>query len=137
MTKKKLKFGKVPSLNMPIKSVQSKLKTLRSPPRDRCLPLPKDEPTYSSIDNLKTRIKELKSLKDWTIVEDSDIIVLKHNKEQFLPPFIEVLITVELKYFVIVHGWKMPQSHSIYKTYKTMEDVTVSNLVIFLSSFKI
>ena len=74
MAKRKLKFGAVPHVSMPVKSIETP-KTYREPPKERQLPPPVEKDCYTNFKDFCSRLT-LKSLESWTIDVKSDSVTL-------------------------------------------------------------
>ena len=79
MTKKKVKFGALPTENMPKKSHET--------------PKPLDIPTsiekrkyYTGLKDVCKRIKALKAICEWTVKERIDRVILRKIKDCFQLP---------------------------------------------------
>ena len=66
MTKKKLKTGSIPTLNMPKKSHQSETKS-RQQRKSRIQNEEKLNYFYNNLDDIKSRITNLKCISDWKV----------------------------------------------------------------------
>ena len=128
MTKKKLKQGAIPVLNM-LQKLHTKVVTPR-PVRVRPTVDPKKEKSYyKSLTDLIGKIKTLKDLDHWSLlVLENEVILRKIT--QFTLPYLEIIIDDGLGFTVKVFGWFLPENHELYKKNKrSMKNITVSNLV--------
>ena len=84
---------------------------------------------YKNFDDLTSRVKLLK-INSWTVEYSIGHIELrKHNSIYVLPQY-ELYITSDFYFTIRVFGWKLPDTHSIYKSYfRTIQNTTVSRLV--------
>lgn len=88
MTKKKVKFGALPTENMPKKSHET--------PKPRSRPareIVKDIPTsiekrkyYTGLKDVFKRIKALKTISEWIVEERIDRVILRKMKDCFQLP---------------------------------------------------
>ncbi|XP_022803322.1 uncharacterized protein LOC111340701 [Stylophora pistillata] len=140
MTKKRPKFGSLPTLNMPQKSHQKE----KLAPR-RLLSIVKDLPEtkrknacYSNFVELCKRVHPLKTLSDWSVQELNDRILLRKIKNTFLLPEVEIMIDDSLGYTISIFGWLIPEDHELYSRYlRSVSNITVSDLVKDVESHSI
>lgn len=132
MTKKRPKFGALPTMNMPQKSHHTK----KPPPRAarsvvKDLPLePANKWCYNSFSELCKRVHGLKSITEWNLQELKDRIVLKKSNHLFLLPEIELMIDDSLGYTISIFGWHLPEDHDLYgNNLRSVTKITVSDLV--------
>ena len=131
MTKKKLKFGALPILNMPKRSHETSKATPR-PPRSVVKDNTADPPKkcYKSFSDLSKRTQSLKTISKWTVQLLQDRLVLKKMKDSLLLPEIEIVIDDSLGYTISVYGWLLPEDHSLYSdNLRSTTNITVSDLV--------
>ena len=131
MGKKALRFGALPSKNLPQKShPNEELKERRH------LNIVKDiirEPRgnycYATFKELCSRTEHLK-LAQWEREILSNRISLRLCAEPFILPKYELVIEESFKYTCIIYGWVMPFSHEIYSQYeRSAQNITVSQLI--------
>ena len=94
MVKKKPKFGALPTLNLPKRSHDAKKPAAR-PSRSVVNDNPVTESSkkyYQSFNDLCKRVKTLKTLNDWIVLELRDRVVLKKESSQVTLPEIEIMI---------------------------------------------
>lgn len=90
MTKKKPRFGILPTLNMPIRSNESK-----KPPERPHRAVVRESPQsgiYQSFQEVSRGLKDLKSLTEWSYKALEDKVILKKIHNDFLLPQIEVTL---------------------------------------------
>lgn len=140
MTKKKPRFGALPTLNMPEKSH----KTTKPTPRPgRSVVKDCEQPSSSSVyyktfNELCQRVKGLKTINDWNHKLFADRLVLRKRVERFLLPELEIIIDESLCFTVKVFGSFLVEDHDLYLKYRrTMRNVTVSVLVKELEAYKL
>jgi len=142
MTKKKPRFGALPTLNMPAKS----RKTTKPTPRPgRSVVKDCEQPSsrsayYKTFSELCQRLKGLKSINDWQQKLFVDRLVLRKHVERFLLPELEIIIdeSQSLCFTVKVFGSFLVEDHDLYLRYRrTMHNVTVSVLVKELEAYKL
>ena len=130
MLKTKPRFGAIPTLNMPKKSHQTepvKTRAARSVVKD--VAPEQNAKYYKSFKDLVSRLKALKSIKDWTLEELSDRIVLKKVTTALLPE-LQIMIDDSLGFTISVSGWLLPDDHELYmKTLRSVRNITVSELI--------
>lgn len=138
MTKKKPRFGALPTLNLPKRRHESAKPTprpARSVVKD-CEQLP--ESCYRSFGELCQRVTGLKSLKEWKFKTFSDRLVLKKIVEPFLLPEIEIMIDDSLGYTVKSFGCFLPEDHPVYIDHRrSVRNITICRLVKELESCKL
>ena len=131
MTKKKVKFGALPTENMPKKSHET--------PKPRSRPareIVKDIPTsnekrkyYTGLKDVFKRIKALKTISEWIVEERIDRVILRKMKDCFQLPEYELIIDDSLGYTISVYGWFLPEDHELYtNSLRSVNNVTVSDL---------
>ena len=139
MGKKALRFGALPSKNLPQKShPKEELKERRH------LNIVKDiirEPRgnycYATFKELCSRTEHLK-LAQWEREILSNRISLRLCAEPFILPKYELVIEESFKYTCIIYGWVMPFSHEIYSQYeRSVQNITVSQLINKLETYDI
>ena len=136
MTKKRPKFGAIPTLNMPQKSFE-KVPTTPRPAR----PVVKEHPAvdvstvkrvcHKSFTEFCRRAGSLKSIKEWDICAKEDRMVFKKSAEPSLClPQVELVVDDSLGFTIKVYGWLLPDDHILYTKYlRSMRNITVSDLV--------
>ena len=138
MTKKKPRFGALPTLNLPKRRHESAKPTprpARSVVKD-CEQLP--ESCYRSFGELCQRVTYLKSLKEWKFKTFSDRLVLRKIVEPFLLPEIEIMIDDSLGYTVKSFGCFLPEDHPVYIDHRrSVRNITICRLVKELESCKL
>ena len=124
-TRKKLRFGALPTVDMPRRSHDSK------PPesRSRC---------YKSFIEFCERTRSLKSISDWSVKLLEDRKLFKKMVEQYLLPEVEIIVDDSLGFTVKVFGSYLVHDHPLYLKYRhAMCNVTLSNLVQDLENLKL
>ena len=136
MTKKRPKFGAIPTLNMPQKSFE-KVPTTPRPAK----PVVKEHPAvdvstvkrvcHKSFTEFCGRAGSLKSIKEWDICAKEDRMVLKKSAEPSLClPQVELMVDDSLGFTIKVYGWLLPDDHILYTKYlRSMRNITLSDLV--------
>ena len=132
MTKRKVKFGSLPTENMPKKSHETP-----KPPSRPHREIVKDGPTtvdirkyYKGFEDVCKRIKCLKSIREWIVEERNERVVLRKMNECFLLPEFELIIDDSLGYTITVYGWFLPEDHELYtRSLRSVNNVTVSDLI--------
>ena len=131
MTKKKLRFGAIPKLNMPRKSHE----TAKPEPRpERSVVRNIEEPSvkvcYKTMREFCQRLSQLKSLHNWNIRTFTDRVVLQQMVEPFLLPKFEIAVDDSLGFTVKVYGCFLPEDHPVYMDCRrTVRNITISRLV--------
>ena len=132
MVKKKPKFGALPTLNMPKKSIETTkavaTRTTRSIVRND-LPTNQNTKRYKNFPELCKRVETLKPTKEWTVQELHDRIVLKKGSTMIFSE-LEIMIDDSLGFTVSVYGWRLPEDHEIYnENFRSVTNITVSDLI--------
>ena len=107
MTKKKPKFGALPTMNMPQKSHQSKPVTPRQPRvivQEVGQGLECSRRFYKLFEELCKIVQSLKTLSDWHLEFLEDRLVLKKHKESLTLPELELVIDDSLGFTVKIFG---------------------------------
>lgn len=152
-SRKYMKEGALPSLNLPVKSVPSKeveprstvsiqkretatvaatsssqLSQCSSKNQYRC---------YKGFADLKGRIQLLK-LPEWTIDINDSCIEVKFKEKHFVVPRFQVFIDHSLEFYIRVFGWMLPSTHEIYINHqKSLDCITFSNLLKTVTRYDI
>ena len=140
LTKKKPRFGALPTLNMPQKSHET---TKPAPRPSRSVVKDYEQPLSSSVyyktfSELCQRVVGLKTINDWSHKLFADRLVLRKHVERFLLPELELIIDESLCYTVKVFGSFLVEDHHLYlRLRRSMRNVTVSALVKELEEYKL
>ena len=134
-----MKPGSIPTLNMPKKSIETSVINERKPRT-----VVKEHPVrerayYKHLDDLKSRINDLKTLKDWTLSINEKEILLSYTSTlyQAALPYLTIIIDDGLGFTIQVFNWFLPEDHNIYKMYKrTLKNITLSHLVNICLQFQ-
>ena len=143
MTKRFLKKGVLPSLNMPVKSFHfTKTNCVKREPRTVVQSIPIEDKQhfyYKSLLELKKRVGKL-VLKDWCVAEtdNENYFTLNHMDSESLVPKLSVMIDESLSFTISVFGYFIPGSHFLYEDFRrSVRNVTVSDLLLNLHSLMI
>lgn len=145
MTKKKPRFGALPTLNMPKKSHETEKPAARPA---RSVPLSDSSISacssrsrsvyYKTFSELCQKMKSLKSLNEWSYKTFSDRLVIRKELEQFLLPKLEICIDNSLGFTVKMFGSFLVDDHELYlKYHRSMQNVTLSMLVKELEAYTV
>ena len=138
MTKKKPKFGALPTLNMPKKSHDSR-KPVPRLPRFIVRDYEGNESNkriYKNFEELCVRVKSLKTLSTWKLEQLNDRMLIKRLRDSFLLPELELVIDDSLGFTIKVYGCFLPGDHELYSNYlRSVMNVSVSNLVKDMESY--
>ena len=86
---------------------------------------------------MSKRVKKL-TLKDWTIEQKAEHIIIKKEDKSTTFPEVEVTIDDSLGFSIFVYGWPLPSTHQIYKdNFRSVRYTTVLQLLNQISSYKI
>ena len=134
--RKVLKKGRIPSKNLPSKSIET-LKTSRPGPTERVFLPPPERDCYENFKDFVTRVKSLKTLADWRLTE-SNYTLLEKPSDKYAVPQYAIKIDEHLNFNIIVHGWKLPTNNTICTRYNSsMKNITIQDLIKELSSYKL
>lgn len=139
MTKKKPRFGALPTLNMPEKSHET---TKPAPRPGRSVVKDCEQPSssvyYKTFNELRQRVKSLRTINEWNHKLFADRLVLRKHVERFLLPELKIIIDESLCFTVKEFGSFLVEDHDLYLRYRrTMRNVTVSVLVKELEAYKL
>ena len=140
MTKKKPRFGALPTLNMPTKSHECVKPTPRQPRHivHEEQELGHPDVCHKNFAEMCKRVATLKSLSEWNLKTNSDRIVFKKVVEPCILPEIEIVIDDSLGFTVKVFGCFMPEDHSVYGLYmRSMCNITIQELIKELDCYKL
>lgn len=137
-SKKRVIFGALPTENMPKKSHETQ-KPQPRPAREVVREIVcKPNKFYKGFDDLKTRIKGLKTIQEWTVEQRTDRVILRKMENDLQLPKFEVTIDDSLGYAVNIYGWFLPEDHELYiSTLRSVNNITVSDLVKQLEGLNI
>ena len=130
MTKKKPRFGALPTLNIPTKSHECVKPTPRQPRHivHEKQELSHPDVCYKNFAEMCKPVATSKSLSEWNSKTNSDRIVLKKVVEPCILP--EIVIDDNLGFTVKVFGCFMSEDHSGYGLYmRYMCNITVQGLI--------
>ena len=121
VTKKFVKFGVLPSQNLPTMSsdLSSFKKKITRPVRSIVQEfIPKKVHSYyQNLQDVNNRFGKL-VLKEWSIkIEENGVTLTKYQWPYLLPKF-EVIIDESLAYIISVFKWYLPDDHFLYKDFK-------------------
>lgn len=133
LTKKFVKFGALPSQNLPQKSFDFKASQINisRPARSivQDVVAKKAHSYYQNIQDVKNRVGKL-VLKEWAIAIEENKVTLAKYQCPYILPKLEITIDESLAYTISMCKWYLPDDHSLYKDFKrTVRMVTVSDLV--------
>eukprot|EP00794_Sanderia_malayensis_P001236 gene1236-1360_t len=147
-TRKTLKPGVLPTLLLPVKSVQTSASSNPNPRQSADAISNKkivhqntsstcsSTVCYKSFDEFCARAKKLKLYGGWLISqEEADYLkIVKEDGRHELPVY-EIYIDDSLGFTIRVFGWLIPNDNDIYMHRKrTMQNITLSNLINLLDS---
>ena len=119
MTKKKPRFGALRTLNMPEKSHETTKPTPRS---GRSVVKDCEQPSssvyYKTFNELRQRVKGLRTINEWNHKLFADRLVLRKHVERFLLPELEIIIDESLCFTVKVFGPFLVEDHDLYLRYQ-------------------
>ena len=128
-SRKSLKQGAVPALNLPRPSVNASATNNWSKRAiEKCeeyassqeqmhqLPPPK---AYISFEEFKQRIKNLTLNKFWNIAIQKDLVTTTFTTSNYVLPTYEIFINNVLQCTLCVHSWILPKDHELYLSYNS------------------
>ena len=116
--RKRLDTNILPTLNLPVKSCETKKPPERSTLVREPLPIPiTDDKCYSSLNDMNRRISNLKML-PWTYRACDNITYLELNIRPYLIPKYIIKIDESLDFNLLIYNWPLPDDHFIYKMYR-------------------
>eukprot|EP00795_Rhopilema_esculentum_P015307 gene15307-6524_t len=137
--RKVLRFGAIPTENLPEKSHPSKpIKERKhtSVVQDRVVEQAKTD-LYQSLEEVVKRAAKLK-IPAWQQESVSNQLRLKLFEEECMIPKFELVIGNNLTYTLFIYGWLLPQSHPIYtESDQNLKNITVSELIRKIEQHKI
>ena len=144
-SKKVLKEGELPQLNLPSKSIPTKLSKPRSTASiakrenaDICADKLSPEFCYKSLDEFKKRINQLKLPNDWLIENKDEYCLIKEVDPTLVLPKVENYASNDLSFFIRISGWNLPDSHKLYVKYnKSFKYITLSRLISEITVMKL
>ena len=146
-TRKQLKEGALPTLNLPQKSVP----VLTSPPRSSssitkreefCILKETSAPppchVYKDFSEFKLRVLNLKLGDCWNIsIQDNLVVATCISVEHILPKF-EIFVDQSLSFSLRVYGWMIPEDHEIYVDInRSFFNITFSNFIQQLKQYQL
>ena len=133
MTKKKPRFGALPTLNMPKKSHETE-KPVPRPARSVHVNDSSISPCcnrsksayYKKFSELCQKMKSLTSLKEWSYKTFTDELLVRKEVAQFLLPKLEICIVNSLRLTVkIVESFLLDDHELFLKYLRSMQNVTL------------
>ena len=143
--RKVLKEGKLPQLNLPNKSIPTKLSKPRSTASiakrenaDVCVDKLSPEFCYKNLDEFKKRTNLLKLPHDWVIENKNEYCLIKEVDPTLVLPKVEIYASNDLSFFIHIYGWNLPDSHKLYVKYnKRFKYITLSRLISEITVMKL
>ena len=137
--KKTLRLQALPTINLPVKSHETPVVERRhinivTEFKDVDM---EQQLCYNNFPELIKRVENLK-LQHWSVVRTDDKISFKYYVQPYMIPYLDVTVSENLEFRIIVFAWLLPYTHEIYKRYsRSMYNVTVSDLLKDILSFKL
>ena len=142
-TRKALKEGVHPTLNLPVKSITSpsvSRSTVAVEKRvlhnnfDNSLSSP--PVVYPDFTNFKQRIFKLQLPESWSIVFTDSLVTISCLSPEYILPKFEIFIESSLRFTVRVYGWLLMDDHDLYKKHtRSFSNITFSNFVKELDQY--
>ena len=144
-SRKSLKEGALPTLNLPRPSANANATNNRSKraiekPEEYALsqeqmpqlPPPK---AYISFEEFKQRIKNLALTKFWNIAIQEDLVTATFTTSNYVLPTYEIFINNVLHFTLRVHSWILPKHHELYLSYNSsFSNMTLPKFIEQLTS---
>ena len=112
-TRKKLKPGSLPVVNMPKKMFQT-LSIPRVTPKRITKEIDDRTNQYNKfLEEVKVRIKKLKLSLDWMVNVSEDVVTLSEHVELFTVPKFRIKIDDRLVYTIQIFDWLLPEDHGL------------------------
>lgn len=145
-TRKTVKPGEIPELNLPIKSfpssststkpresadtiLQKRLSSLESCTTDIITEC------YQSFPEFISRIQSLKLL-NWELCITSSFVRFSLKDDVHLVPKFEIFVDELLSFTIRFYTWRIPNNHQIYSHYGgSLKNITVSNFIKILQNY--
>ena len=141
--KKFLKFGVLPTKELPKKSMDHHLpdQSQKSrPPRSIVKdsdPTDREKSCYKDFKDVCSRVKKL-SIKDWHVDVSEDKIEIKKHQVPYILPRLCVEINESLCFTIYVFNWRIPVDHFLYKQFKrTLKLITISGILRIIENLNI
>ena len=144
-SRKSLKEGALPKLNLPRPSANANATNNRSKraiekPEEYSLsqeqvpqlPPPK---AYISFEEFKQCIKNLALNKFWNIAIQEDLVTATFTTSNYVLPTYEIFINNVLHFTLRVHSWILPKNHELYLSYNSsFSNMTLPKFIEQLTS---
>ena len=145
-TRKSLKEGELPKLNLPIKSGKtpsSSRSTSSIKKRDELFafqelsPPPSPSPfMYKDFNNFTQRIANLSLGNCWEVKIQNNLAVVYYVSTTYVLPKFEIFIDQSLSFSLRVYGWMLNEDHELYAMYnRSFLNVTLSNFIQQLENY--
>ena len=146
-TRKTVKPGEIPELNLPIKSIPT-ISSSTSPRKSAGIVLQKklsslesaitthnNMECYRSFSEFLTRVPSLK-LHDWETSITSTIAYFNLKDDLHLVPKFEIYVDQHLSFTIRFFLWRLPNKHEIYSQYNgSLKNITLSNIIKTLLNY--
>ena len=134
-TRKSLKEGAVPTLNLPQKGIPS----ITSPPRSTITIKKREESSatqvlssssalfYKDFLQFNQRIVKLQINDTWSINLQDNYAILTFLSEKHFVPKYELFVDQSLRFTLRIYGWMLPEDHKLYlKFEKSLYNLSLS-----------
>ena len=127
---KSLRLEAVPTKHLPAKSQDKPKIERRELVRNENLDFQvSDKHCYQNFDEFCSRVQRLQ-LTNWDININKDIVNLRKLISPYTLPYCDITIDVSLESTIVILGWILPDTHSLYKTFcRSVRNVTLSELL--------
>jgi len=153
-TRKTLKEGAIPTLNLPEKSHPSTVPWSSPPSRSTLMIKKKETATkreqlllqkektstlcFKSFAEFKTRVNELRLSSGWSISINDNSVEFKLLDDAFILPKYEIFTDFSLEIFIRVYGWMLPQNHYLLAVNQSsFKFISPSNFIRTLNQYKL
>ena len=145
-SKKSLKEGEIPTLNLPCKSISkpSSSTTSRSvssiQKRDEYQQVIPSQTTfvYKNFFEFVNRIGKLSLGNCWKIKIHDTFASISYVSQEYVLPKFEIYVDNSLSFSLRIFGWMLSDDHELYSIFKrSFENVTLSNFILKLNEYDI
>ena len=144
-TRKLIKEGELPKLNLPVKSIVSSIAAhssrscssieKREEIANLILPVVSKRKVYISFQCLVDRSKFLKAV-GWNISYSIDYVKLEKKDAFYNTSKLEIYVDDSLGFTIRVFGWLLPENHILYKEhFRSVRYITLSSLMKYVDTF--
>ena len=143
-TRKSLKDGELPKLNLPMKSgtkTPSRRPTSSIQKRDEFLVIQALSPplspyVYKDFNEFTHRIVKLSLDNCWEVKLQNNLAILNYVTANYVMPKFQIFIEQSLSFSLRVYGWMLTEDHELYVMHnRSFLNVTLSNFIQRLENY--